>query len=127
MFTKEEENKIGLIMTMSKENNALRKNLEDKYDNNPSLLNPYEIYVLEVVFEYGYKGYFDELSRLGNINDVVLIYKTFMDNCKSIPNFELEKVKDYYNNPSRLNAIEKFCIKLILKNNDKKRKDGLLQ
>ena len=45
MFTKEEENKIGLIMTMSKENNALRKNLEDKYDNNPSLLNPYEIYV----------------------------------------------------------------------------------
>ena len=62
MFTKEEENKIGLIMTMSKENNALRKNLEDKYDNNPSLLNPYEIYVLEVVFEYGYKGYFDELS-----------------------------------------------------------------
>lgn len=121
MFTKEEENKIGLIMTMSKENNALRKNLEDKYDNNPSLLNPYEIYVLEVVFEYGYKGYFDELSRLGNISDVVLIYKTFMDNCKSIPNFELEKVKDYYNNPSRLNAIEKFCIKLILKNNDKKR------
>ena len=53
MFTKEEENKIGLIMTMYKENDTLRKNLENKYDNNPSLLNPYEIYVLEVVYRYG--------------------------------------------------------------------------
>ena len=121
MFTKEEENKIGLIMTMYKENDTLRKNLEDKYDNNPSLLNPYEIYVLEVVIGYGYNRYFEELSRLGNISVVALIYKAFMDNCKSIPNFELEKVKDYYNNPSRLNKIEKFCITLILKNNDKKR------
>ena len=57
MFTKEEENKIGLIMTMYKENDTLRKNLEDKYDNNPSILNPYEIYVLEVIYRYGNNGY----------------------------------------------------------------------
>lgn len=121
MFTKEEENKIGLIMNMYKENDTLRKNLENRYDNDPSLLNPYEMYVLEVVYRYGNNGYFDELSKLGNISDVATKVKTFMDNCKNIPDLELEKVKDYYNNPSDLNEIEKFCIKLMLKNRDKKR------
>ena len=121
MFTKEEENKIGLIMNMYRENDTLRKNLESKYDNNPSLLNPYEIYVLEVVYRYGNNGYFDELSKLGNISEVATKVKTFIDNCKNIPIFELEKVKDYYNNISNLNEIEKFCIKLILRNSDKKR------
>ena len=121
MFTKEEENKIGLIMNMYRENDTLRKNLESKYDNNPSLLNPCEIYVLEVVYRYGNNGYFDELSKLGNISEVATKVKTFIDNCKNIPIFELEKVKDYYNNISNLNEIEKFCIKLILKNSDKKR------
>ncbi len=120
MFTKEEENKICLIMTMYKENDALRKNLENKYDNNPSLLNPYEIYVLEVVYRYGNNGYFDELSRCGNISDVATKIKTFMDNCNDIPNFEFEKFKDY-NKPGNLNDIESFCVKLILKNKDKKR------
>lgn len=121
MFTKEEEAKIGLIMQMYKKNDTLRKNLEDRYDNDPSLLNPYEIYVLEVVNRYGTNGYFDELSRLGNISDVATKTKTFIAHCKNIPNFELEKVKDYYNNFDSLNEIERFCIKLILKNSDKKR------
>ena len=121
MFTKEEEDKIGLIMIMYKENDTLRKNLEDKYDNNPSMLNPYEIYVLEVVYRYGNNNYFEQLIKLGNINEVGSIIKMFMDNCKNIPNFELEKVKDYYNNYDNLNDVEKFCIKLILKNSDKKR------
>lgn len=121
MFTKEEENKIGLIMTLYKENEKLRNNLEYKYDNDPSLLNPYEIYALEVVYRYGNNGYFDELSKLGNISEVTTKAKTFMDNCKNIPNFEFEKVKDYYSEPVNLNDIERFCIKLILKNKDKKR------
>ena len=121
MFTKEEENKIGLIMTMYKENDTLRKNLEDKYDNNPSILNPYEIYVLEVIYRYGNNGYFDEISRLGNISDVSNKYKTFIYNCKNIPSFELVKVKDYYNKPGNLNEIERFCIKQILKNKNNKR------
>ncbi len=121
MFAKEEETKIGLIMLMAKENEKLRNSLEDKYDNNPSLLNLYEIYVLEVVLGYGNNGYFDELTKLGNISDVVTQIKIFMDNCKNIPDFELVKVNDYYENANRLNEIEKFCIKLILKNTDKKR------
>lgn len=121
MFTKEEENKIGLIMTMCKDDDTLRKNLENKYDNDPSTLNPYEIYVLEVVFRYGNNGYFEDLLKCGsNLESIALAYKTFIDNCKEIDNFELEKVKDYYNKPSNLNEIEKFCIILILKDKEKK-------
>lgn len=121
MFTKEEENKIGLIMSLCMQDESLKKSLEEKYDNNPSVLNPYEIYVLEVVFRYGNNGYFDELSKMGSISDTALKVKTFIGNCNNIEYYELEKVKDYYNNPNSLNDIEKFCIKLILKNNDKKR------
>ncbi len=122
MFTKEEESKIGLIITLCKDNDTLRKNLEDKYNNNPSLLSPYEIYVLEVVYRYGNNGYYEGLLKCGsNIQSIEIAYKTFMNSCKEIPNFELKKVKDYYNNPSNLNELEKLCIKLILKNQEKKR------
>lgn len=121
MFTKEEENKIGLIMNLCMKDESLKKSLEDKYDNNPSVLNPYEIYVLEVVFRYGNNGYFDELSKMGSISDIALKIKTFIGNCNNIEDYELKKVKDYYNNPNILNDIEKFCIKLMLKNNEKKR------
>ena len=44
-----------------------------------------------------------------------------MNNCKEIPEFELAKVDDYYNNPNNLTSLEKFCIKQILKNEKKKR------
>ena len=122
MFTKEEENKIGLIITLCKGNDKLRKNLENKYDNNPSFLNPYEIFVLEVVFRYGNNGYFLELLKCGSsVQSITNTYKSFMNSCKDIPNFELEKVKDYYHNSNNLNELEKLCIKLILKNQDKKR------
>ena len=121
MFTKEEENKIGLIMNLCMQDESLKKSLEDKYDNNPSVLNPYEIYVLEVVFRYGNNGYFDELSKMGSISDTALKIKTFIGNCNNIEDYELEKVKDYYEKAERLNDIEKFCIKLILKNSEKKR------
>ena len=122
MFTKEEENIIGLIMKLCNGNDKLRKNLKNKYDNNPSLLSPYEIYVLEIVFRYGNNGYFLELLKCSSsIQSIITAYKTFMNNCKEIPDFELEKVKDYYNNPSNLTELEKLCIKLILKNKDKKR------
>lgn len=122
MFTKEEENKIGLIISLCKDNEKLKKNLEDKYDNNPSLLNLYEFYVLEVVFRYGNNGYFEELLKCGsNLETISTMYKLFMNNCKLITNFELEKVKDYYNDSSNLSKMERVCIKLILKNRDKKR------
>ena len=122
MFTKEEENTIGLIMNLCKDNEKLRNNLENRYDNVPYLLNPYEIYVVEVVFSYGNNGYFDKLLKCGsNIQNAIDMYKTFMNSCKEIADFELEKVKDYYNKPGNLTEIEKFCIKLILKNNEKKR------
>ena len=121
MFTKEEEKKIGLIMNMCTDNDTLKKNLEKKYDNNPSTLNIYEIYVLETVFRYGNNGYFEKLLKCGGVSEVIRKYKTFMDNCANIPNFELEKVKEYCNKPSSLTEIEKLGIKLILKNKEKKR------
>lgn len=121
MFTKEDEIAIGRIMTLCMQDETLKKRLESKYDNNPSTLSIYELYVLEEVFRYGNIGYYNSLIKYGNISDVEKKYKTFMQNCKNMPELLFLKVKGYYRGSGSIDEFEKICIKMILKNSDVKK------
>ena len=115
---KKYEQKMYLILNTFKEESFKEKRLKI-YNNIPNMLDILEIYAIEEIFRLGSKGYFYKLMSCKG-EDLIKEYNDFMKKCRNDFDFELEKYKQYYKRNSNLTDVEKFCMSLILKNNEQR-------
>lgn len=119
MFTKNEEGLIYQIISMFK-NEEFKESRIKIYNNKPDMLNPLEMYVIEEIYRLGYNNYFNKLMNITTNKSIIQEYNNFMKKCRRDFDFELNKVQSYYRKNNGLSDLEKFCISLILKNEEKK-------
>ena len=119
MFTKSEEEVIYQIINMFQDEKFKESRIQI-YNNKPDMLNPLEMYVIEEIYRLGYNNYFNKLMNLTTNKNIIQEYNNFMKKCREDFDFELNKVQSYYRKNNGLSDLEKFCISLILKNEEKK-------
>ena len=111
------EKTIFQIIECFKDEDFLNRRLK-VYNTKPDMLNPLEMYVIEEIYRLGYNNYFSTLKKIES-KDIVEEYNTFMKKCKNF-DYVLFKTKEYFKRNNNLSDLEKFCIKLILKNKEHK-------
>ena len=112
------EKEIFQIMEVFKDEKFRARRLQI-YKTKPNMLNPLEMYVIEEIYRLGNNNYFNTLMKIES-KDIVQEYNTFMKKCRTVFDYKLFKTKDYFKKYNSLNDLEKFCISLILKNEEEK-------